>query len=204
MFSAVSARLFVLVLFMCAGSLCAADTILVVGDSLSAGYGLPRDSGWVVLLERRLVQDGQPATVINASISGETTGAARLRIQDLLLRHQPDIVIVELGANDGLRGAQISLVRDNLSAIVDLCRKRGAQVAIIGMRIPPNYGRDYVNRFHAMYAQVAVNHGVVLVPFMLAGFADDQSLFQEDGIHPTADAQQLILDNIYRHLKPML
>ncbi len=188
---------------MCAGRLCAADTILVVGDSLSTGYGLPRDSGWVVLLERRLDQDGQTATVINASISGETTGGGRLRIEDLLLRHQPDIVIVELGANDGLRGAQISLVRDNLSAVVDLCRKRGAKVALVGMRIPPNYGRDYVNRFHAVYAQVAGDHGAVLIPFMLAGFADDQSLFQEDGIHPTADAQQLILDNIYRHVAPM-
>ncbi len=189
---------------MSVGRLCSADTILVVGDSLSAGYGLPRDSGWVVLLERQLVADGRTATVINASISGETTCGGRLRIEDLLRHHQPTVVIVELGANDGLRGAQITLVRDNLSAIVDLSRKRGAKVMIIGMRIPPNYGRDYVNRFHATFAQVADRHGAVLVPFMLAGFADDQSLFQEDGVHPTADAQQLILENIYRHLKPML
>ena len=204
MSSVVSARLFVLLLFMSVGRLCSADTILVVGDSLSAGYGLPRDSGWVVLLERQLVADGRTATVINASISGETTGGGRLRIEDLLRHHQPTVVIVELGANDGLRGAHIPLVRDNLSAIVDLSRKRGAKVMIIGMRIPPNYGRDYVNRFHATFAQVADRHGAVLVPFMLAGFADDQSLFQEDGVHPTADAQQLILENIYRHLKPML
>lgn len=189
---------------MCAGRLCSADTILVVGDSLSAGYGLPRDAGWVVLLERRLAEDRRTATVINASISGETTGGARLRIEDLLRQHQPDIVIVELGANDGLRGARISLMRDNLSAIVDACRKQGARVVVIGMRIPPNYGRDYVNRFHTTYARVADEHGAVLVPFMLAGFADDQSLFQEDGIHPTADAQQIILDNIYHYLKPML
>jgi acyl-CoA thioesterase I len=183
---------------------CSADTILVVGDSLSAGYGLARDAGWVVLLERQLAEDKRTATVINASISGETTGGGRLRIEALLRQHQPDIVIVELGANDGLRGIRISLMQDNLSAIVDLCRKHGARVVVIGMRIPPNYGRDYVNRFHAAYAQVADKHGAVLVPFMLAGFADNQSMFQEDGIHPTADAQQLILDNIYHYLKPML
>lgn len=189
---------------MCAGRLCSAGTILVVGDSLSAGYGLPRDAGWVVLLERQLADDGRTANVINASISGETTGGGRRRIGGLLRQHQPDIVIVELGANDGLRGARISLMRDNLSAIVDVCRKHGARVMLIGMRIPPNYGRDYVNGFHATYAQVADKHGAVLVPFMLAGFADDQSLFQEDGIHPTASAQQLILDNIYQYLKSML
>jgi len=150
------------------------------------------------------MQDGQEATVINASISGETTGGGRLRIEDLLRRHQPGVVIVELGANDGLRGAQLSQVRDNLSTIVDSSQKRGAQVVVIGMRIPPNYGRDYVNRFYAMFAQVADKHGAVLVPFMLEGFADDQSLFQEDGIHPTVDAQKMILDNIYSHLKPLL
>jgi acyl-CoA thioesterase-1 len=199
-----SARLFVLLLFISVGRLCSADAILVIGDSLSAGHGLPRDAGWVVLLERRLAEDGQTATVINASISGETTSGGRLRVEELLRQYQPTVVIVELGANDGLRGEQVPLVRDNLSAIVELCRKRGAKVVLIGMRIPPNYGRDYVNRFHAMFAQVADNHGAVLVPFMLAGFADDQSLFQEDGIHPTADAQQLILENIYRHLKTVL
>lgn len=186
------------------GRLCLADTILVVGDSLSAGYGLPPNAGWVTLLQRRLVEDAQKATVINASISGETTGGGRLRIEDLLRRHKPDVVIVELGANDGMRGAEISLVRDNLSAIVDLCHKHGAKAVVVGMRIPPNYGRNYVNRFHAMFAQVADAHGAVLVPFMLAGFADDQSLFQEDGIHPTVDAQHLILENIYPHLKPVL
>jgi acyl-CoA thioesterase-1 len=177
---------------------------MVVGDSLSAGYGLPRDAGWVVLPERQPAADGRRANVINASISGETTGGGRRRIEELLQQHQPDIVIVELGANDGLRGARISELRDNLSGIVDVCRKQGARVMVIGMRIPPNYGRDYVNRFHATYAQVADKHGAVLVPFMLAGFADDQSLFQEDGIHPTAGAQHLILDNIYQYLKSML
>ena len=204
MSSVVSARLIVLLLLMCAGRLCSAGTILVVGDSLSAGYGLPRDAGWVVLLERRLAEDRRTATVINASISGDTTGGGRRRIEGLLREHQPEIVIVELGANDGLRGTRVSLMRDNLSAIVDVCLKQGARVLIIGMRLPPNYGRDYVNRFHATYKQVADKHGAVLVPFMLAGFADDQSLFQEDGIHPTAGAQQLILDNIYQYLKPML
>jgi len=199
-----SAKLFVVLLLMCVGRLCSADTILIVGDSLSAGYGLPRDAGWVVLLERRLAEDGRAATVINASISGETTGGGRLRIGDLLGRHQPDIVIVELGANDGLRGERISRLRDNLSAILDACSKHGASVLVIGMRIPPNYGRDYVDRFHAAYAQVADKHGAKLVPFMLAGFADDQSLFQDDGIHPTAGAQQHILDNIYHYLMPML
>ncbi len=156
------------------------------------------------MLERKLANDGRNATVINASISGETTGGAKLRIEDLLHRHQPDVVIIELGANDGLRGAQISLIRENLSAVVALCRRSGARVLIVGMRIPPNYGSDYVNQFHAIFAQVSDKHGAVLVPFMLAGFADNQSLFQEDGIHPVADAQPLILKNIYRHLEPML
>ena len=189
---------------MCFGRLCSADTILVVGDSLSAGYGLPRGAGWVDLLERRLAADERSTNVINASISGETTGGGRLRIENLLRQYQPDIVIVELGANDGLRGASISRMRDNLAAIVDACRKHGASVLLVGMRIPPNYGRDYVNRFHAAYAQVADKHGANLVPFMLAGFADDPAMFQEDGIHPTAQAQQLVLDNIYEFLKPML
>ena len=184
--------------------LCSADTLLVVGDSLSAGYGLARNSGWVALLKQQLIEEQQEATVVNASISGETTGGGRLRIEGLLRRHLPDIVIVGLGANDGLRGAQISLTRSNLSAIVELCQKRGARVVIIGMRIPPNYGRDYVDRFHATFKQVADQYSAVLVPFMLAGFADDPSMFQEDGIHPTAGAQHLILDNIYPHLKPLL
>jgi acyl-CoA thioesterase-1 len=181
-----------------------ADTILVVGDSLSAGYGVPRGAGWVDLLVQRLAQDKPTASVINASISGETTGGGRLRIEDLLRQYQPDIVIVELGANDGLRGASISRIRDNLAAIVDACRKHDADVLLIGMRIPPNYGRDYVNRFHATYAQIAERHGARLVPFMLAGFADNPAMFQDDGIHPTAEAQQLVLDNIYDYLKAML
>jgi acyl-CoA thioesterase-1 len=189
---------------MCVGRLCSAETILVVGDSLSAGYGLPRNAGWVNLLEERLAQVRPTASVINASISGETTGGGRLRIEDLLRQHQPDIVIVELGANDGLRGARISRLRDNLSAIVKACHKHGAETLVIGMQIPPNYGREYASRFHASYKQVADAHGAALVPFMLAGFADNQQMFQEDGVHPTVQAQPFILDNIYEHLKPML
>jgi acyl-CoA thioesterase I len=166
-------------------------TLMVFGDSLSAGFGLPQRTGWVTLLEQRLARDGYAYKVVNASISGETTVGGKNRIERALRQHKPEIVILELGANDGLRGARLSDIRRNLSAVV-------------GMRIPPNYGRTYTEGFHALFAEVARQHGTSLVPFMLDGFADRRDLFQHDGIHPVGAAQSRVLDNIYQHLQPML
>jgi acyl-CoA thioesterase I len=177
---------------------------MIFGDSLSAGYGLPQSTGWVTLLEQRLARDGHAYKVVNASISGETTVGGKNRIERALRKHKPEIVILELGANDGLRGARLADIRRNLSAIVEVCKRYGAEVLVVGMRIPPNYGRSYTEGFHALFAEVARQHGTALVPFMLDGFADQRELFQSDGIHPVGAAQSRVLDNIYRYLQPML
>lgn len=182
----------------------AARTILVFGDSLSAGYGLPSGSGWVSLLEHRLKRDRLDYTVINASVSGETTLGGRNRIVAALTEHQPAVVIVQLGGNDGLRGNSIEETRRNLIAIVEASRKAGAKVLLVGMRIPPNYGKVYTRRFEALYAEVARQQNAALVPFMLQGFADKREWFQSDGIHPAIEAQPRILDNIYRRLRALL
>jgi len=182
----------------------AARTILVFGDSLSAGYGLPTGSGWVSLLEYRLKRDRLDYIVINASISGETTLGGRNRIAATLAEHQPAVVIVQLGGNDGLRGNSIEETRRNLIAIVEASRKAGAKVLLVGMRIPPNYGKVYTRRFEALFAEVARQQNASLVPFMLQGFADKREWFQSDGIHPAVEAQPRILDNIYRRLRALL
>ncbi len=182
----------------------AARTILVFGDSLSAGYGLPTGSGWVSLLQQRLKRDRLDYTVVNASISGETTLGGRNRIAAALAEHQPAVVIVQLGGNDGLRGNSIEETRRNLIAIVEASRKAGAKVLVVGMRIPPNYGQVYTRRFEALFAEVARQQNASLVPFMLQGFADKREWFQSDGIHPAVEAQPRILDNIYRRLRALL
>ena len=201
---AVFARVVIFVFLAVVSQASLAATVLVLGDSLSAGYGLPTGSGWVSLLKSRLAENGSDTSVVNASISGETTAGGRRRIQALLERHQPQVVIVELGANDGLRGIRIPLIRENLSAIVEACRKYGAKTLIVGIRIPPNYGRDYTEKFHSVFAEISAHYKTSLVPFMLSGFATDRSLFQEDGIHPNSEAQPLILETIYRQLEPLL
>jgi len=182
----------------------AARTILVFGDSLSAGYGLPAGSGWVSLLEQRLKRDRLDYTIVNASISGETTLGGRNRIADALAQHKPAVVIVQLGGNDGLRGNSIEETRRNLIAIVGASRKAGAKVLLVGMRIPPNYGKVYTRRFEALFAEVARQQNASLVPFMLQGFADKPEWFQSNGIHPAVEAQPRILDNIYRRLRALL
>ena len=182
----------------------AARTILVFGDSLSAGYGLPAGSGWVSLLEQRLKRDRLDYTIVNASISGETTLGGRNRIAEALAEHKPAVVIVQLGGNDGLRGNSIEATRSNLIAIVGAARKAGAKVVLVGMRIPPNYGKVYTRRFEALFAEVARQQNASLVPFMLQGFADKREWFQSDGIHPAVEAQPRILDNIYRRLRALL
>lgn len=182
-----------------------ARVLLVVGDSLSAEYGLAHDAGWVKLLEQRLAQKQRGQyIVVNASISGETTSGGRTRLPELLKTHRPAVVVIELGANDGLRGLPIDLMRANLRAMIDASRAAGARVLLVGMRIPPNYGRDYAERFFAAFGELARETKVALAPFLLDGMADDLSLFQADRIHPNEQAQPRLLDNVWPHLQPLL
>lgn len=178
-------------------------TIMVFGDSLSAGYGLPQDAGWVSLLKRRL-QTVSQVSVINNSISGETAMGGRSRIEQALKTHRPDIVIIELGGNDGLRGASIDSIRDNLEAIIDACQRHKATVLLAGMQLPPNYGMTYTQKFQDIYPQLAKRHGIKLVPFLLDGFGSKREFFQADGVHPTVQAQEKIVDNVWKVLRTML
>lgn len=185
----------------------AASTILVLGDSLSAEYGLRRGSGWVALLENELRAESVPARVINASISGDTTSGGRSRLPALLEQHVPSHVIIELGGNDALRGLPLQMTRDNLGHMTRLARQAGAKVLLIGMQVPPNYGSDYANRFAALFEEVARADGAALVPFLLKGVADGEDptrLFQSDRIHPTAQAQPIMLANVWPELRKQL
>ena len=177
--------------------------ILVVGDSLSAAYGMAQSEGWVALLQARLRETGHPHRVVNASISGETSGGARSRMVALLLRWQPAVVILELGGNDGLQGLSLARLQDNLAAMIELSRGHGAQVLLVGMRLPPNYG-PYSRAFARVYQTLAQRYDVAFVPFLLEGLADDLSMFQPDGIHPTRNAQPRILDNVWPVLRDLL
>ena len=181
-----------------------AATILVFGDSLSAGYGLPREQGWVHLLEQRLRAEKLDYKVVNASVSGETTLGGRNRIGDALKAHRPALVILELGANDGLRGATPDSIRRNLEAISDACRRAKARVLLVGIRLPPNYGTAYTEKFHEVFSAVARSRKLPLVPFILDGFSNDREFFQDDGIHPSAAAQPLMLDTVWKELRPLL
>lgn len=184
-----------------------ARTLLVLGDSLSAEYGLPRGSGWVALLEQRLVQENKPVRVVNASISGETTFGGRSRLPALLAQHKPAWVIIELGGNDALRGLALDVTRANLAWMTQQSKKAGARVLLLGMQMPPNYGADYARRFAGLYTQVARSEKTALVPFFLQGVADSADptrLFQPDRIHPNAEAQPLMLDNVWPELKKLL
>lgn len=178
--------------------------ILVFGDSLSASYGIPADSGWVPLLEQRVHQKKPGYRVVNASISGETTSGGRYRIEQVLAEHRPAVVILELGVNDGLRGLPLDAATSNLNAIITACRNRKARVLLIGMRLPPNYGSAYAAKFQAIYQQAAQRHKIPLLPFLLEGFAGNPELFQADGLHPTAAAQPLIMERVWKLLQPML
>lgn len=181
-----------------------AATIVVFGDSLSAGYGLPQDRAWPSLLEKRLRDDRLPHRVVNASISGETTSGGLSRIEGVLKTHRPDIIIIELGANDGLRGQSLELMRRNLETMVEASRRAKATVLLVGMRLPPNYGTAYTQKFHQTFADVARSKGTALVPFLLEGFADNGDYFQSDRVHPTLEAQALMLENVWQGLKPLL
>lgn len=179
-------------------------TIMVFGDSLSASYGLPAEAGWVNLLRQKLKTEYPAYQVINTSISGETTLGGRNRIQKALAEHQPDIVILELGANDGLRGASIKSIYDNLEAIIKASQQNNAGVLLVGMRLPPNYGIGYTKKFYNLFSRLAEHHQTALVPFLMAGFGDKPEFFQHDRIHPNGQAQTLILNNIWPTLQTML
>ena len=181
--------------------------VLVVGDSLSAEYGIARGSGWVALMEPRLQKAQVGATMVNASISGDTSSGGRTRLPTLLSEHKPTHVIIELGANDALRGLPLAMTRDNLAAMVRAARAAGAQVLLVGMRMPPNYGRSYTQEFEAMFQSLAKAEGAALVPFLLAGVADSPeaaALFQDDRIHPNAKAHMIIVDNVWPVLRTQL
>ncbi|MGZ5157467.1 MAG: arylesterase [Caldimonas sp.] len=183
------------------------QAILVVGDSLSAEYGLQRGSGWVALLGERLAREHPAASVINASISGDTTAGGLARLPALLRQHRPSLVVLELGGNDALRGLPIETTRSNLVEMARLVKAAGAKVLIVGMQVPPNYGRSYGERFAALFAEVARSEGAALVPFMLKGVADGpqaDAMFQADRIHPLASAHPIILGNVWPVLEPLL
>lgn len=184
-----------------------APTILVVGDSLSAEYGLQRGQGWVALMQARLAQEKIAAQVINASISGDTSSGGRSRLPALLAQHKPSLVVVELGGNDALRGLPLTMTRDNLQAMVQAAKAVGARVLLVGMQVPPNYGQSYAREFADTFSQVAKAQQVALVPFMLKGVADAPDalkLFQADRIHPVAAAHPKILNTLWPSVKKLL
>lgn len=194
----------ILVLALLSPAALAERVILVFGDSLAAGYGLPPGQGWVSLLESRVRQAKLPYRVVNASISGETTLGGRNRIAEALATHRPAVLVLELGANDGLRGQPLEATRDNLAAVIQAGQRARAAVLLVGMELPPNYGIAYTQKFRELYAGLAREHRIRLVPFLMEGFADNRDLFQADNIHPNGRAQPLILENVWKELRPLL
>jgi acyl-CoA thioesterase-1 len=190
------------------GSALAADRgILVLGDSLSAEYGLKRGEGWVALLEKRLASEKMAARVVNASVSGDTSSGGRSRLPALLAKHKPDVVVIELGGNDALRGLPLAMTEDNLSQMTQAAQQAGARVLLVGMQVPPNYGADYSKRFSGLFDAVAKKHKAALVPFLLKGVADGEDparMFQADRIHPLAAAHPQMLANVWPELKKLL
>ena len=180
------------------------STILVYGDSLSAAYGIRPEQGWVALLAQRLTAQGYGYQVINASVSGETSGGGRERLPRALQLHQPGIIILELGANDALRGLPVEGIRDNLAGMVQLSQAARARVLLVGMRMPPNYGPRYTEGFARIFAEVANQYHLPLVPFLLEKVALEPALMQADGLHPDAAGEPAVLDTLWPHLKPML
>lgn len=189
---------------MSAAAASQAPVILVMGDSLSAGYGIDQRLDWVNLLQQRLARGGYPYRVVNGSISGETTRSALSHVAQTLQRTAPFVTIIELGANDGLRGLSLKDMERNLSTIIEHCRRAGSKVLLVGMRLPPNYGPRYTAEFEQVYARLSKRYHTAFVPFLLQGFAKDLQVFQADGLHPTADAQAAILGNVWPALKRLL
>jgi acyl-CoA thioesterase-1 len=181
-----------------------APVILIMGDSLSAGFGIKLSEDWASLLEQRLVSENLAYRVVNASISGETTNGGLNRLAQTLETHRPQVVILELGANDGLRGLPLYLIRNNLSHMIKLCQQANTRVLLLGMRLPPNYGPRYTHDFTQIFADLAKEYETGLVPFLLAGVATQPELMQSDGLHPTAAAQPQLLDTIWPQLLPLM
>jgi acyl-CoA thioesterase-1 len=196
-----------LLVFLCGiGSACAAPpkTVLVLGDSLSAAHDIPMDSGWVHLLDARLGEMVPKWTAINASISGETSVSGRHRLPALLAKFRPAVLVLELGANDGLRGLPLPALQDNLAAMIDQAKKANVQVLLVGIELPVNYGPQYRDGLRAIYAGLAQSRDVALVPFLLDGVALDAALMQDDGLHPVARAEPMVLETVWRKLAPLL
>ncbi len=179
-------------------------TILVFGDSISAGYGLKAEEGWVALLQKRIAAQGYGYRVVNASVSGETTSGGSVRLPRALGLHKPQVLVLELGANDGLRGLPLDVSRRSLASMIEAAQASGAEVLLLGMRIPPNYGLRYTQSFTRMYAELAKEYDVPLVPFFMEKVALDRAMMQEDGLHPTAAAQPLLLDTAWPALRKLL
>jgi acyl-CoA thioesterase I len=193
---------FLLTFAACAHS--APKKVLVLGDSLSAEFGLARGTGWVALMETQLITEKIDAHIINASISGDTTNGGRSRLPALLQRHRPAVVVIELGGNDGLRGLPLSTIEANLRAMIASAKNAKAKVLLVGIQLPPNYGHAYSTKFSALFSKLARDTQSSLVPFLLEGFGDKPHMFQSDGIHPTVDAQPMMRTTVWSHLKPLL
>ncbi len=181
-----------------------APVILVFGDSLSSGYGVPNAQNWVALLQHRITDLGYPHRVVNASVSGDTTASGLARLRSALQRHKPDIVILELGGNDGLRALSLAALRSNLASIIETARQGNAKIVLAGMRMPPNYGTAYATEFGRIYTELASEYQATLIPFFLEGVATVPNMMQEDGIHPTVEAQPVVLENVWKHVQPLL
>ena len=177
---------------------------MVFGDSVSAAYGIAQSRGWAALLEERLKREQPDYIVVNASVSGDTSGGGLARIGPALEKHKPAVVIVELGGNDGLRGLPVVEMKKNLGAIIERSQKAGARVVVVGMQLPPNYGPDYTQAFEASFGELAKRYQTALVPFLMEGFAQKPELFQADQIHPTAAAQPLMEERVWKALRPLL
>jgi acyl-CoA thioesterase-1 len=186
------------------GVLAAEKSILVLGDSVSAAYGIAQARGWVALLGERLKRERRDYSVVNASISGDTTGGGLARLGAALEKHKPRVIVVELGGNDGLRGLPVAEMKKNLAAIIERSEKAGARVVLVGMRIPPNYGPEYTQAFDSSFAELAKRYRTALVPFLMEGFAEKPELFQPDRIHPTEAAQPIMAERVWKALRPLL
>ena len=195
-----------LVVYLAVGLVSAAfaQTVLVVGDSISAAYGLETQQGWVALLEQKIKQANISARIVNASISGDTTAGGLQRLPQLLAEHQPSVVVLELGGNDGLRGLSLDAMRANLQQMIELAKAQQAQVVLLGMQLPPNYGPRYTQNFAQVYQQLATEHEIRLVPFFLEGIGGVAGMMQADGIHPVAEAQPILLANVWPILEQVL
>ena len=202
-------RSFLIVILLVSSQLLQASTnshgtILILGDSISSAYGLTEKSGWVSLLDIKVTQEKKPYQVINASISGDTSINGLNRLEGLLDKYRPEIVVIELGGNDGLRGLSLKVMKLNFQKMIELCNKYNARVLLAGMKIPPNYGKRYTQAFYQVYSDVAKSNNIQLIPFILDGVGGVPELMQDDGIHPNEPAQAIILNTVWKKLKPML